>query len=211
MICSYDKIYLDKARTALGRMLDFAVYDLHYDLEEFFRLFISSGIAERFENGEANILVGKSGIELAYLVLETSGIEIERVTPKYISSRSEEYWLGWALTYYQWKKNISFAGITRYISIKEILSLYSPYHEMDIRQFADKMDEMYSVSKKETNLKRLRHEVGLTQKELAEQSGVPLRTLQQYEQGQKNINKAAAEQVYALSKILVCNVKDLLE
>ncbi|MCC8097019.1 MAG: helix-turn-helix domain-containing protein [Eubacterium sp.] len=73
------------------------------------------------------------------------------------------------------------------------------------------MDEMYSATKKETNLKRLRREVRLTQKELAEQSGVPLRTLQQYEQGQKNINKAAAEQVHALSKILVCNVKDLLE
>ena len=28
MICAYDKVYLDKARTALGRMLDFAVYDL---------------------------------------------------------------------------------------------------------------------------------------------------------------------------------------
>lgn len=28
MIRAYDKVYLDKARTALGRMLDFAVYDL---------------------------------------------------------------------------------------------------------------------------------------------------------------------------------------
>ena len=28
MICAYDKIYLDKARTVLGRMLDFAVHDL---------------------------------------------------------------------------------------------------------------------------------------------------------------------------------------
>ena len=32
MICAYDKVYLDKARTALGRMLDFAVYDLKYNL-----------------------------------------------------------------------------------------------------------------------------------------------------------------------------------
>ena len=28
MIRAYDKVYLDKARTVLGRMLDFAVYDL---------------------------------------------------------------------------------------------------------------------------------------------------------------------------------------
>ena len=35
MICAYDKVYLDKARVALGRMLDFAVYDLKYDITEF--------------------------------------------------------------------------------------------------------------------------------------------------------------------------------
>ena len=35
MIRAYDKIYLEKARTALGRMLDFAVYDLKYDINDF--------------------------------------------------------------------------------------------------------------------------------------------------------------------------------
>lgn len=39
MMHAYDKLYLDKARTALARMLDFAVYDLHYDISEFFELF----------------------------------------------------------------------------------------------------------------------------------------------------------------------------
>ena len=32
---AYDKLYLEKARTALGRMLDFAVYDLKYDFTDF--------------------------------------------------------------------------------------------------------------------------------------------------------------------------------
>ena len=41
MIRAYDKIYLEKARTALGRMLDFAVYDLKYDINVFFRMFIA--------------------------------------------------------------------------------------------------------------------------------------------------------------------------
>ena len=49
MMHAYDKLYLDKARTALARMLDFAVYDLHYDISEFFELFLASGIARRFE------------------------------------------------------------------------------------------------------------------------------------------------------------------
>lgn len=47
MIRAYDKVYLDKARTALGRMLDFAVYDLKYDIAEFFDLFIKSGDKQR--------------------------------------------------------------------------------------------------------------------------------------------------------------------
>ena len=49
MTHAYDKLYLDKAQTALGRMLDFAVYDLKYDISEFFDLFLVSGIADRFE------------------------------------------------------------------------------------------------------------------------------------------------------------------
>lgn len=52
MIHAYDKVYLDKARTVLGRMLDFAVYDLKYDITEFFRLFIESGTAGQFECGD---------------------------------------------------------------------------------------------------------------------------------------------------------------
>ena len=36
MIHAYDKVYLEKARVALGRMLDFAVFDLKYDISDFF-------------------------------------------------------------------------------------------------------------------------------------------------------------------------------
>ncbi len=78
MIRAYDKVYLDKARTALGRMLDFAVYDLKYDIAEFFDLFIKSGVAERFESGDFTVIVGMSGVELAYEVLEQSGVKMEK-------------------------------------------------------------------------------------------------------------------------------------
>ncbi|MFR3483825.1 MAG: XRE family transcriptional regulator, partial [Clostridia bacterium] len=103
MIRAYDRVYLDKARTALGRMLDFAVYDLKYDIAEFFHLFIKSGVAERFETGDFAVIVGMSGVELAYEVLEQSGVERERMKPNYTVNRSEEFWVGWALAYYQWE------------------------------------------------------------------------------------------------------------
>jgi len=211
MICAYDKIYLEKARISLARMLDFAVYDLKYDIVVFFDMFISSGLAYRFETGDSEILAGKSGVELAYDVLEATESDTKRIKPRYVSSRSKEYWVGWALAYYQWKTALSFQNIIKHISIKEIMALYVPYHEMDIRQFVDKMNELYGRAKPDTNLKIIRTRTGLSQKELAEQSGVPVRTIQQYEQRQKNINKASAEYIVSLSKVLFCNPDELLE
>lgn len=211
MIHAYDKIYLDKARTALGRMLDFAVYDLKYDIEDFFVLFITSGIAARFEKGDYRVIVGMSGVELAYKVLELTKGEENRIKPQYSADRSEEYWAGWALAYYQWDTALSFEEIVRAVPMKRILQMYSPYHEMDIRQFCDKMNELYRTAQPETNLKAFRQRSGLSQRELAEQSGVPLRTIQQYEQRQKSINKAQAEYLLMLARTLCCAMEDLLE
>ena len=211
MIRAYDKVYLGKARTALGRMLDFAVYDLRYGLTEFFDLFLSSGVAGRFETGDYAVIVGMSGVELAYEVLERSGIPCRRISPRYSADRSEEFWTGWALAYYQWETALGFGEIVAYVPIEEIRALYTPYHEMDIRQFVDKMNELYRKAKPESNLKLLRQKAGLSQRELAELSGVPLRTLQQYEQRQKNINKAQAEYLVMLAKTLCCRVEDLME
>lgn len=67
--------------------------------------------------------------------------------------------------------------------------LYTPYHEMDVRQFADKMNELYRAAKPETNLKSLRTLAEMSQSELARPGRNP-RTIQQYEQRQKDINKA---------------------
>jgi transcriptional regulator with XRE-family HTH domain len=51
----------------------------------------------------------------------------------------------------------------------------------------------------------------LSQRELAERSGVSLRTLQDYEQGRKNINLAAAITVQKLAEALKCASWELLE
>ena len=135
MICAYDKVYLDCAKRVLGRMLDFAVHDLKYGIQEFFSLFIKSGIAERFGKGDYTILAGKSGVEVAYEVLEKMQIDVERTAPKYVVNRSEEYWTGWALAHYQWETALSFEEIEKFIPIHYVKALYSPYHEMDIKHF----------------------------------------------------------------------------
>ena len=188
MICAYDRVYLESARRNLARMLDFAVYDMCYDLQQFYHWFLMSGIAEQFGSGDYRFLAGMSGVELAYEVLDVSQIAYERRKPCYSANRSEEYWTGWALAYYQWETSL-----------------------MDIRQFSDKMNELYMKAKKGTSLKILRKYAGMSQRELSELSGVPLRTIQQYEQQQKNINKAQVEYLVRLSKTLYCEITDLLE
>lgn len=211
MIHAYDKVYLEKARTNLGRMLDFAVYDLEYDMEVFFDLFLSSGVARRFESGDFSLIAGMSGIELAYKVLECLGRDHERIKPRFTQNRSPEYWTGWALAYYQWETALSFEEIVNCVPIAEICVMYSPYHEMHIQSFVERMNVYYRAMQPQTNLKKMRQRAGFSQSELAEVSGVPVRTIQQYEQRQKNINKAQVEYLLMLAQALCCKVEDLVE
>lgn len=63
----------------------------------------------------------------------------------------------------------------------------------------------------ETNLKRIRTAKGYSQNQLAELSGVSLRSIQMYEQQRKDINKAQSESIHRLAKSLGCKMEDLLE
>lgn len=61
------------------------------------------------------------------------------------------------------------------------------------------------------NLQRIRKEKKVTQAALAEQSGVNLRTLQDYEQGRININNASGESLFKMACVLGCHIEDILE
>ena len=62
-----------------------------------------------------------------------------------------------------------------------------------------------------TNLQEYRKKSGLSQSKLAKQAGVNVRTLQDYEQGRKNINLAAAITVQKLAEALGCASWEILE
>ena len=89
--------------------------------------------------------------------------------------------------------------------------MYPALHEADVTKFADIVDEKVREYYADTNLKRLRTLHGYTQAELAERSGVSLRSIQMYEQRRKDINKASVEAVYRISKVLGCTIEDLIE
>ena len=218
---AYDATYLGTARVVLARMLDYAVNVLGYRLASFWALFLANDVSRLFAHGDASVVAGRSGIELARLVVREAGCDqVELLdarltdaqrTSWYCGGRSEEYWCGWALAYYQWRRALSFSDIEARVPIEDVLALYEPYHEMDERQFLDRMDEECARVVPATKLQSCRKRAGLSQSELAAVSGVPVRTIQQYEQRQKNINHARACQVAALANTLCCRVEDLLE
>ena len=210
MTCAYNELYLHRVQCVLGDMLHYAVYDLKQDLGAFYRAFINSGIAYRIGIGEPKYAAGMSGAEIAYDVIEkTSGEKID-VEPSYAYDKSPEYWAGWAVAYYEWCSSISFERIEEVISINDIVLMYHPYHEADITKFVDEMDKRFAVKKEVSRLARLRAYADLTQKALAERSGVSVRMIEQYEQGKKDINKASVSTIYQLSRALHCRMEELI-
>lgn len=64
--------------------------------------------------------------------------------------------------------------------------------------------------KEKSVLQQMRESKNLTQREFSEQSGVNLRTLQDYEQGHKKIASAKAETLFKMSTVLGCTMEELL-
>ena len=204
MIHAYDKNYLEKAQALLGRMLDFAVYDFNVDVEKFYKKFCDSEYARRFEIGDTSLLSGKSGVELAYDIIGNSTVK-----PKFTTNRSPEYWAGWALAYYQWKSGQSFRQIDHAVSIDTVCAMYDPLHEADIEKFVYIMNEKLE-QQDVSRLRRLRTYAKLSQRQLAEAADVPVRQIQLFDQGERDINKTQGMTLLKLSRVLKCRPEELL-
>lgn len=62
-----------------------------------------------------------------------------------------------------------------------------------------------------TKLKTMREKAGLSQSQLASQTGIHYRTLQYYEQGQMDFDHARMDKIVAAALVLKCNIEDLIE
>ena len=211
MTRAYQEIYLSKAQSVIGDAFDYAVNTCGIPGTDFVKLFIASSVSKRMENGEPAYLAGKSGIEIVReIVAETKGQELQ-IEPQEHFGRSREYWIGWAIAYYQWYSGRKYSDIFKVLSFADLQKMYYTLHEADITKFVDIVDSKIKEYFSETNLKRIRTAYGFTQAELAERSGVSLRSIQMYEQRNKNINKASADSMYSLAKALGCTMEDLIE
>ena len=211
MTHAYQEIYLSKAQSVSGDAFDYAVNTCDIPGTDFVKLFIASSVSKRMENGEPAYLAGKSGIEIVReIVAETKGKELQ-IEPQEHFERSKEYWIGWVVAYYQWYSGRKYRDIFKVLSFEDLQKMYYTLHEADITKFVDIVDSKIKEYFPETNLKRIRTAYGFTQAELAERSGVSLRSIQMYEQRNKNINKASADSMYSLAKALGCTMEDLIE
>ena len=209
---AYNNLYLEDAMNNLGSMLDCAANAAHYDLFLFYEMFLSSGIASQIEVGNPRFVAGLSGVELMELVIEKTS---DKPLPEihYVPfDRTPEYWAGWALAYYQWFTAHSFTFLQRNgLNIDTVLSLYPTLHEADLSKFvytADTVIERHLSAKKNT-LKTIRKQSHYTQKELAELTGVSLRMIRAYEQGDQDIRKAEAQSVFDLSRAFGCKPEEI--
>lgn len=211
MMRAYDEQYLDDAMTNLGEAADYAVNACNMSLQKFFALFVATGFATQFGNGVPKIISGFSGTELVHEIIVKAGIEQDFPEIQTEYDCSPEYWCGWITAYYQWNTGRTFKDIFQNISADDIKKLYSPLHEAHEDKFVDVVNSIIERKTTTTKLQELRKNIGYSQRELSEKSGVNLRTLQQYELKAKDINKAATTTLLALSKTLGCKIEDLLE
>ena len=207
MTRAYSKMYLNSISKNLGNMLHDAVVEYCYDGNTFLHMFIQSGIAKEIEAGNPKYLVGKSGFELFLDVVLKVTNELPQIKKIETTEYSDVYWTGWVLAHYQWYSGYSFEKILSCISYSEILRLYNPLHEADVTKAYDVFSSKMSA---ENALRKIKTEHNLTQKGLAEMSGVSVNTIRAYEHGTKSLRKAQTEIVLSLAKALKCDISKLL-
>ena len=211
MIRAYPEMYLPKAQAVLGEAFDYAVNSCGMSGEDFVNMFTVTSVSKRMAVGEPALVAGKSGIEIAIdTVFEATG-KIFDIPPKESFFRSAEYWIGWAVAWYQWYSARSYGEIFQSMTFTDLESMYGTLHEADVSKFAEIADDLVKKCFPDTNLRRFRLLYGCTQEKLSRLSGVSLRSIQMYEQRQKNINRASAESLYRLSRVLGCAMEDLIE
>lgn len=206
---AYSQLYLSKASRAIGNMLHDAVVVFGMDGTDFLNRFIQSDVAEQFESGNPKYIAGKSGLELFLEVMEKTSGETYHTELIENYERSPAYWVGWMLTHYQWYSDRTFKSILGIVPYNELVGLYKTLHEADIQKSYEVLDAHFAKS--ESKLKTARKLRGLTQEELATESGVSINTIRAYERKSKDLNKAQFDIVVRLAKALKCDVTELMD
>ena len=211
MSYSYKEIYLSDAMRNLGEMTEYAHDACDVELDKALGVFIISGYAEKFAAGDPCVVSGMSGTELYIGSAEKCGLGMKTWPNAIIRyDCGEYYWVGYILAYYQWSVNRSFGKILSVIKADDLLRMYPALHTASEGRAIEELEELYRERTVLGRLQEYRKKLSMTQAQLAEASGVNIRTLQQYETGAKSLKKAAAETVFSLADVLGCRPEELI-
>ena len=208
MTRAYEDGAIEYSMENLGTAFDYSVNGLGIEGQEFLDLFVSTGIATEFGNGNPRFVTGMSGQDLADRVYEISGKRTKKIEGDFNGDYTPEYWCGWILAYYQWVSCLPFKKILLVINFQMLMDLYGVLHEADVTKAESIFDD---IVRSESFLARMRKSRGMSQSQLAKASGVSLRSIQLYEQKKNDINKAQYNNLKAISKALYCEIEDILE
>ena len=210
MTRAYSDLYIEEAMSNLADMMDYGVNVLGEEMEQFYSRFLASRVAGQISCGNPKYLC-MPGIRLATLVAQQTGIEAEEAETA-TSIMTQEYWVGSAMAYLQWYYNMSFQSLhTKGVTASTIAPYCFALRNEDLSRTVEVADEMLKdYDQAHTPLKTARKNAGLTQRQLAEQSGVPLRTIRAYEQSRIVGGRASAQAMYNIASILGCPLDYLL-
>ena len=202
MIHAYCEMYLNSVMHNLAALFDIAINAEALNADDFAEMFAISEIARGIEAGAPDALAGKSATEMLMIILDK---EVEYTTVPV--NRTPEYWAGWVLANAQWYLNKTFKEILSVMSFSKLIAMYYPYHEADEMKTIEKIADCFPS---ESALKAIRRKRKLTQEQLATLSGVNIRSIRSYEQGDNDISKAQGDTLYMLAKALDCTIEELL-
>ena len=204
-----DGIFLD-ARETLAELFDLAINECSVSPDDFVGAFLGSGLAREFELLNPVYVLGKSASELFDILARSLDSPMEAPAVSTVVALVD-YWVGWMVAYYQHETGTPFSRIFEAVPYEEFAASYHPLHEAPDQKFLETFEPRIRPADNPTRLAVQRRIMGLSQPELARLSGVSLRSIQMYEQKNKNINRASAETVLRLSRALRCTMEDILE
>ncbi|MFR7670554.1 MAG: helix-turn-helix domain-containing protein [Collinsella sp.] len=166
---------------------------------------------KQFEHGIPRVVCGMSGDELARDIIAHAGLSPSDAGRPIPFDRSPQYWAGWVWPYAQWMCSLCFIDLLEVAPLDWIIGSYHPLHEASEDKFAQIVIEKWNNAQAgKKGLKAARKAAGLTQKQLAAQSGVKLRAIQLYEQNQLDLRRASVSSALALANTLDCTIEDLV-
>ena len=205
-----ENLYDEDIRMRLGTIFDIGVNTYKIQGQELIRTFLNSNLAFEFEYQNPGFVAGKSGHELFLWMNKQVGNNIKTRNTTY-DLTSQDYWLGYMIALFQLRTGWQYKRIFRDISYADLREMYYWCSELSEDEYVETLSKKLKKYGPGTQLQQLRKKAGFTQIELANKVGISFRAIQQYEQGGKDLNKAAAQTVRRLALVLGCSMEDLID